>query len=239
MKLTFKTLQQKTFQIDAPENATVAELKAQISNLQECSIDSQKLILKGKILSDETTVESMGFTEKDFIVLMITKAKSTPVPTTQSTPAPVTQSAENKQPATLPTQATPAPVSGAAVVPQESDASLVTGSALQTAVANMVEMGFPKDQVMLAMRAAFNNPDRAAEYLMTVFLFNLRASPTLLLKNYQRPLQALLRQILPLLLQQILQYHHLHQRIINMSIYFNKRPHSKLSNSNNLPALLS
>ena len=171
MKLTFKTLQQKTFQIEAPENITVAELKAQISNLQECSIDSQKLILKGKILSDETTVESMGFTEKDFIVLMITKAKSTPTSNTQSTPVQAPQSAENKQQATLPTQATPAPVSEAAVVPQESDASLVTGSALQTAVANMVEMGFPKDQVMLAMRAAFNTPDRAAEYLMTVFVY--------------------------------------------------------------------
>ncbi|ORX42749.1 hypothetical protein BCR36DRAFT_587028 [Piromyces finnis] len=50
---------------------------------------------------------------------------------------------------------------------ESSGSVLVTGDAYEQAVNNLVEMGFEKDQVIKAMRASFNNPDRAAEYLMT------------------------------------------------------------------------
>jgi hypothetical protein len=44
----------------------------------------------------------------------------------------------------------------------------LTGTALTTAIDNIVDMGFPREEVQRAMRASFNNPDRAVEYLMTV-----------------------------------------------------------------------
>jgi len=50
---------------------------------------------------------------------------------------------------------------------EASGSVLVTGEAYEQAVNNLVEMGFQKDDVIKAMRASFNNPDRAAEYLMT------------------------------------------------------------------------
>jgi hypothetical protein len=42
------------------------------------------------------------------------------------------------------------------------------GSQRTEAIANMEAMGFERSQIEAAMRAAFNNPDRAVEYLLTV-----------------------------------------------------------------------
>jgi UV excision repair protein RAD23 len=63
-------------------------------------------------------------------------------------------------PTAAPTEQPPAPFG--------STSSFVTGENLQTSINNMVEMGYPKEEVMRALRASFNNPDRAVEYLLTV-----------------------------------------------------------------------
>ena len=42
------------------------------------------------------------------------------------------------------------------------------GGEREAAIANMEAMGFPRAEIDRAMRAAFFNPDRAVEYLLTV-----------------------------------------------------------------------
>jgi UV excision repair protein RAD23 len=71
--------------------------------------------------------------------------------------------------------ATPAPITPAASTPAVSsapvsDPSLVVGDEYERSVAEMMNMGYPRSQIVAAMRAAFNNPDRAVEYLLSVLI---------------------------------------------------------------------
>ncbi|KFM27698.1 putative ubiquitin receptor RAD23a [Auxenochlorella protothecoides] len=53
------------------------------------------------------------------------------------------------------------------MVIKEAASQLARGSELEAKVAAIVDMGFPREEVQRAMRAAFNNPERAVEYLMS------------------------------------------------------------------------
>ncbi|KAF7361985.1 UV excision repair protein RAD23 [Mycena venus] len=185
MKITIKTTQQKVFQIDAEPADTVAVLKSKIQDAQGHPTAIQKIIYSGKVLPDDKTVESCGIKEKDFLVLMVSKPKPTPTPlpaASTSTPAPAEPAPAPAQPAPAPAAAAPppaadaAPAAAAAPPPAFGDtSSFLAGEALQTTIANMMEMGFTREEVTRALRASYNNPDRAAEYLMTGIPAHLEA----------------------------------------------------------------
>ena len=88
MKLTFRTIAGKSFQLDAEESLSIADLKAQLEASQgpECPKDLMKLVYKGKVLEDGTTVGSNQITEAGFIVIFINKKPEAPKPAPVSWP---------------------------------------------------------------------------------------------------------------------------------------------------------
>ena len=46
--------------------------------------------------------------------------------------------------------------------------SIVTGSEYETMLTEIMSMGYERERVVAALRASYNNPHRAVEYLLTV-----------------------------------------------------------------------
>jgi len=103
-----------------------------------------------------------------------TPAAATPVPAAAAdTPAPsqpadaagaAAAAAASTTPAAA-SSTTPSSAGGAAATVQSANSNLVMGAGVEAMVNDLMALGFPRDQVVAALRASFNNPDRAAEYL--------------------------------------------------------------------------
>ncbi|KAG8835009.1 hypothetical protein FRC17_005857 [Serendipita sp. 399] len=189
MKVTIKTLQQKLFTVDVEPEQTVGDIKQKISQEHGHPPESQKLIYSGKVLENSKIVKDCNFKDRDFLVLMVAKAKtasavSTPAfdiisgassastSTSADTAETVATTAPSTTGATTNTtdpEAAPAPAPAAPATPAApvvADPSFVTGSALETTILNIMEMtGSSREVVQRALRASFNNPDRAVEYI--------------------------------------------------------------------------
>lgn len=153
MLITLKNLQQQTFKIDVDETKTVLEFKELIQNYVNCPTDQQKLIYSGSFMDDQRTLKSYNIMENKFIVFMPTKSKSKPI---EMVPEPSTHSKpkiqENQSKSTK-------------VV--EAESILLVGDKYNEIVQTIMSMCVTtRELAQQALRASYNNPDRAVEYLI-------------------------------------------------------------------------
>ena len=73
MKIIIKTIKGEAFPIEVEPTTTVKEVKAKIQEVKAFDIDTQKLIVKGKSLTDDQTMESAAILEGSFMVVMTQK----------------------------------------------------------------------------------------------------------------------------------------------------------------------
>ncbi|KAH6771959.1 Rad23 UV excision repair protein family [Perilla frutescens var. hirtella] len=183
MKLTVKTLKGSHFQISVHANDTIMAVKKCIEDVQgkdNYPCGQQLLIHNGKVLKDESTLAENKVSEDGFLVVMLSKSKSSSSSaSTSSQPVSTPAPASSPAPAAEAQPSVPAPKSSgsASVAPSANDHSasfeeaasiLVAGDNLEQTIQQLLDMGggsWDKETVRRALRAAYNNPERAVDYL--------------------------------------------------------------------------
>ncbi|XP_023744149.1 ubiquitin receptor RAD23b [Lactuca sativa] len=178
MKLTVKTLKGSHFEIRVQPSDTIMAVKKNIEDVQgkdNYPCGQQLLIHNGKVLKDETTLSDNKVSEEGFLVVMLSKTKSSTSGGTSSTqPLPTTASASNptSTSSSIPATATVTPPAAPPVISdtygEAASNVVVNNSSVDQTVQHIMDIGggvWDKETVTRALQAAYNNPERAIDYL--------------------------------------------------------------------------
>ncbi|KAK7450547.1 UV excision repair protein rad23 [Stygiomarasmius scandens] len=93
MKVIIKTVRAGSHQVDAEPTDSIRAVKSKIEESQGFAAHLQKIIFSGEVLGDDKTLESCGFSEDKFLMLIVNQRN-----TKNQTPGSVTPSTSNSDP---------------------------------------------------------------------------------------------------------------------------------------------
>lgn len=108
------------------------------------------------------------------------------------TPAAQPEEKTREEPENQPSATAPVLSSASSLVDElglleEAASILVTGTAYENLVSEIMSIGYEREQVVAALRASYNNPDRAVEYLLTGIPVEASDLPTPATQQPQQP----------------------------------------------------
>jgi len=152
MKIILKNLKQVEFEIQIESNSiTVKELKNEIEKIYSFDSDQIKLLFNGLILDNQKVLSEYNIIENSTIIMMNLKQKNTSNSNVKSS-----NDKENKETKQNSMQIENAP---------KQNISEILKDNFKIQVDSLVDMGFEKSQVEIAVKAANGRIDLAIEYL--------------------------------------------------------------------------
>lgn len=153
MKLTFRTIRGKEYQLEVDPEKTIGDVKQQLSaEIQDQPSDKLKLILQAKILKDDTVVSSISIPEHSYIVVHFINDTRPVVPKSKK-PSPSTETVN-----TIPDEPK--------VPPQPQPDTQNQPTNRESIIEDLTSMGFEKKMAEKALNLADNNVEVAVTLLL-------------------------------------------------------------------------